>query len=104
MYAFSVTPMSMLRKIKTGCIRLEWLDGIERSSLTAVRFIFVPWHAGEKGNERADGLTDMAFDQGSTAMDCANVLRDNYRPSEAAKDSESTTVIRLNELRQGRQC
>jgi hypothetical protein len=31
-------------------------------------------------------------------MDILNVFRDNFRTSEAAKDSESTTMIRLNEL------
>jgi hypothetical protein len=30
--------------------------------------------------------------------DILNVLKDNCRISEAAKDSESTTMIRLNEL------
>jgi ribonuclease HI len=61
--------MSMLRKIKTGCIRQEWLEAIERSSLKAVCFIFVPGHASVKGNERADRLADMAVEQGGTAMD-----------------------------------
>jgi hypothetical protein len=43
----------------------------------------------------------MAVVQGCTAMDHAdilNVLRDNYRISEAVKHSESTIMIRLNEL------
>jgi hypothetical protein len=46
-------------------------------------------------------LADMAVVQSGTAMDLTdilNVLRDNYRKSEAAKDSESRTMIRLNEL------
>jgi hypothetical protein len=53
-----------------------------------------------KGNESADRLAGMAVVQGDTEMDrtdIPNVLRDNYRISEAAKDSESTTMIRLNE-------
>jgi hypothetical protein len=93
--------MSNIRKIETGYIRLEWLEATESSSLTAVCFIFVPGHADVKGNERADRLADMAVVQGGTAMDRTdifNVVRDNYRISEAAKDSESTTMIRLNEL------
>jgi ribonuclease HI len=57
--------MSMLRKIKTGFIRREWLETIERSNLTAVCFIFVPGHAGGKGNERTDRLEDMAVEKGS---------------------------------------
>jgi hypothetical protein len=40
--------MSMLKKIWTGCIRGVWLEAIERSSLTAVCFIFVPGHADVK--------------------------------------------------------
>jgi ribonuclease HI len=58
--------MSMLRKIKTRRIRREWLEAIERSNLTAVCFIFVPGHAGVKGNERVDRLADMAVEQGGT--------------------------------------
>jgi hypothetical protein len=61
----------------------------------------VPGHVGVKGNEHADRLADMAVEQGGIAMDrtdTLNVLRDNYRISEAANDSESTTMIRLNEL------
>jgi hypothetical protein len=93
--------MSMLRKIKAGCIQREWLGYIERSSLTAVCFISVPGHAGVKGNERADRLVDMTVMQGGTVMDRTDILnvpRNNYRISEAAEDSESTTMIRLNEL------
>jgi hypothetical protein len=93
--------MSMLRKIETVCFRQKWLEAIEKSSLTAVCFIFVPEYAGVKGNERADRLVDMVVVQSSTAMnrtDILNVLRNNYRISEAEKDSESTTMIKLNEL------
>jgi hypothetical protein len=98
---FLCDSMSMLRKIETGCIRWKWLEAIERSSLTDVCFIFVSVHADVKGNECADRLADMAVVQGGTAMDrtdIPNVLRDNYRISEAAKDSGSRTMIRLNEL------
>jgi hypothetical protein len=62
---------------------------------------FVLGHAGVKGNKRAGRLVNMPVEQGGTAMDrtgIPNVHRDNYRTSEAAKDSESTTMIRLNEL------
>jgi hypothetical protein len=61
----------------------------------------VPGHAGVKSNESADRLADMVVEQGDTAMnrtEICNVLMDNYRISEAANDSESTTMIRLNEL------
>jgi ribonuclease HI len=51
--------MSMLRKIRSRCIRREWLEDILISNLTAVRFIFVPGPAGVKGNERVDRLADM---------------------------------------------
>jgi hypothetical protein len=43
----------------------------------------------------------MAVVRGGTAMnrtDIFNVLRDDYRTSEAANDSEYTTMIILNEL------
>jgi lipopolysaccharide biosynthesis regulator YciM len=51
-----------------------------------------------KGNEHADSLADMAIEQVVTVMDRADIPRDNYRISEAAKESESRTMIRLNEL------
>jgi hypothetical protein len=79
----------------------EWLEDIERSSLKAVCFYFMPRHAGVKGNERAYRLVDMAAVQSGIAMDrtdIPNVLMVNYRVSDAANDSESTTMIRLNEL------
>jgi hypothetical protein len=43
----------------------------------------------------------MDVEQGGTEMDRTdifNVLRDNYRIFEAAKDCESATMIRLHEL------
>jgi hypothetical protein len=54
-----------------------------------------------KGSECVDRLTDTVVEQGGTAIyrsHILNVLRDNYRIPEAANDSESTTMIRLNEL------
>jgi ribonuclease HI len=67
--------MSMFRKIETGCIRRKWLESIERSNLTAVCFIFVPGHAGVKGNECEDILADIAVEQGDTAMDRTDILK-----------------------------
>jgi hypothetical protein len=46
----------------------------------------------QTGVDQEEGGTEMDY------TDILNVLRDNYRISEAAKDSESTTMIRLNEL------
>jgi hypothetical protein len=54
-----------------------------------------------KGNERADRLADLAVGQGGVAMDSIdllNILRDNYRTSEAANYSECISMIMLNEL------
>jgi hypothetical protein len=81
--------MSMLRKIETESIRREWLDGIERSANSCMFHFFTGACVCMRGNECADRLADMAVVQGGTAMDridILNVLRDNYRISEAAKD------------------
>jgi hypothetical protein len=45
--------------------------------------------------------TQHVLKAGGTAMDRTDILNDlmdNYRISEAANDSESTTVVRMNEL------
>jgi hypothetical protein len=53
-----------------------------------------------KGNEHADRLADVVVVQRCTALDRTDILTvwDNYSGTEAANDSESTTMIRLNEL------
>jgi hypothetical protein len=100
----------MLRKIETVCIRQEWLAAIERSSLTVLCFIVVPGHEYMKCNERAlilqyvevvqcrwynNGLTDVEVMLGGIAMDRSsimNVIKDVWRVSDTANDSESTTM------------
>jgi hypothetical protein len=59
------------------------------------------FHDGVKGNEHTDRLADIAVVKGGIEMDHTDnsyVLRDSYTVSEAANNSESTTMIRLNEL------
>jgi hypothetical protein len=48
----------MLRKIEVGWRRQEWLVSLRRSNLVNTSFIFVPGHAGVRGNERADRLAE----------------------------------------------
>jgi hypothetical protein len=61
-----------------------------------------------KGNERVDRLADLVVVHGVIAMDRAyipNIFRDNLRVSDAANNSEPTTMNRLNELTyQGSKC
>jgi hypothetical protein len=64
-------------------------------------FQFCARACGLKSNEHADRLANLVVVQGGIEMDCTdipNVLRDNWKVSDAANDSESITMIRLHEL------
>jgi hypothetical protein len=64
----------MLRKIEVDWRRREWLVSPRRSNLVSTRFIFVPGHAGVRGNERADRLAGKAVISDGRAMDHDDVL------------------------------
>jgi ribonuclease HI len=92
--------MSMLRKVQTGCVRNEWLRSLEKSRLQCVTFIFVPGHAGVKGNERADALASLAVLTEGPAMDrsdIVNALCDLFRSNDAIDDIDSTSMSRMAE-------
>ena len=94
--------MSMLRKIETGWARRHWMESLGRSKLTKISFIFVPGHAGVRGNERADRLAGMAAVQSGRAMDQADIinsLRERGRVHDSRNSGESTTLTRLQELK-----
>ena len=94
--------MSMLRKIEKGRFRRHWLASLERSQLAQISFIFVPGHAGVRGNERADWLAGTAAVACGHAMDRAdiiNALRDAGREKDWNADIESATLTRLREHR-----
>ena len=94
--------MSMLRKIETGWARRHWIESLGRSKLTKISFIFVPGHAGVRGNERADRLAGMAAVQSGRAMDQADIinsLRERGRVHDSRNSGESTTLTRLQELK-----
>jgi ribonuclease HI len=59
----------MLKKIELGWVRKEWLSSLSCSTLKLVTFIFVPRHAGVKGNVRADRLAGEASVQDGAVMD-----------------------------------
>jgi hypothetical protein len=64
-------------------------------------FHFCARACGCEKNDLAARLEDMVVEQGGTAMDRTDILnvpRDNNRISEAANNSECTTMTRLNEL------
>jgi ribonuclease HI len=66
--------MSMLRKIEAGWRRLEWWKSLRLSNLFCIFVIFIPGHAGVRGNERADRLAGTAVISDVRAMDHADGL------------------------------
>jgi ribonuclease HI len=66
--------MSMHRQIEARWTRRELLESLRRSNLVCIFVIFVPFHAGVRGNERADRLVGTAVISYGSAMDHADVL------------------------------
>ena len=97
--------MSMLRKIENGWFRRQWLESLARSKLTKICFIFVPGHAGVRGNERADFLAGGAAMESGRSMDRSDILhaiREDSRENDSSKDIESVSMTRLYEHQVGR--
>ena len=69
---------SMLRKIKNGWLRHEWVELIDSSNLGRLLWIYCPGHAGVRGNERADSLASRAPIIGDITMDKKDVLKSLY--------------------------
>ena len=46
--------MSMIRKVESGMVRRNWVEVLVQTMIREITFIFVPGHAGVRGNERAD--------------------------------------------------
>jgi ribonuclease HI len=93
--------MSMLRKIEMGWARKQWLVSLRRSGLSRISFIFVPGHAGVKGNERADRLAGSATVGNGRAMDQADILhalREAGRVKDSSHDCDSATLTRFQEI------
>ena len=90
--------MSMLRKIENGWFRRQWSESLARSKLTKIGFIFVPGHAGVRGNERADFLAGPAIMESGRSMDRSDILRaikEAGRENDSSKDIESDQRTRV---------
>jgi hypothetical protein len=78
------------------------LSSLTSSNLKTVTFIFVPGHAGVKGNERADRLASEASVQVGAVMNRFNILnalREIGRSSDSVQYGVSETMDRLQDLR-----
>ena len=92
--------MSMLRKVEAGKVRRKWVDLLMQSKTQKIVFIFVPGHAGVKGNERADKLAGMATLSEGVSMDRAdiiNALSDSARLKDL-QENKSQSLSRLREM------
>jgi glyoxylase-like metal-dependent hydrolase (beta-lactamase superfamily II) len=92
--------MSMFRKIENGWFLKQWLESLRRSKLTKICLIFVPGHAGVKGNERADRLAGKATMESGQSMDRSDILhaiKEASRENDSPKDIESVSLTRLYE-------
>ena len=68
--------------------------------MTRACFIFVPGHAGVRGNERADRLAGTAEVLNGAAMDRAdifNAARNSNRETQLQDGEESASLTRLHE-------
>ena len=93
--------MNMLRKIQAGSIRQQWLKSLQEGQIRHLTFIFVPGHAGVKGNERADQLAGSAnIDEGHALdrADIINAIREAGRKVDCPDICESASLSRMKEL------
>jgi hypothetical protein len=66
--------MNMLRKIKAGWRRREWLVSLRRSHLVRIYLIFLPGHAEVRGSDRADRIAGTSIISTGPATYHTNVL------------------------------
>jgi hypothetical protein len=77
------------------------LISLKRSNLVSTSFIFVPGHAGVRGNKRPNGLARTAVIFDGRAMDHADVLhavREAGRVKYSLGNKESSTMERLRDI------
>ena len=83
---------SMLRKVRTGMLRAEWLASLRKTRVKRIVWIFSPGHAGVVGNEQADRLAGTAQLGGILMHDKADVVKalwDHVCSSEEQMDHHS---------------
>src|SRR5579871_6638699 len=94
----------MLRKIRNGWLRHEWVEFIDSSKLRRLLWIYCPGHAGVRGNERADSLASRAPIMGDITMDKSNVLRslhDHFLRGVTVLDEDAILRFRKFGIRPG---
>ena len=100
--------MNMLRKVENGWIRNEWNNSVKNSQIKRITFIYVPGHAGCRGNERADKLAEKASvtqcdGNGMDRADIVNAVKDIFRTEESKEEgnSYSCTRMKMMEVKKG---
>ena len=89
--------MNLLQKVKTGMIRSEWLDPLQRIRLKEITWMYCPGHAGVKGNERADRLAGTATIQEGLLLGKSEVLRQLRKLLQTKDQPQHHSVDRLQE-------
>ena len=92
--------MSMVRKVESGMVRRNWVEVLVQTMIREITFIFVPEHAGIRGNERVDRVAGLSTISEGAAMDPSDILhalRESFR-TEEFQGCEFHSLTRLKEM------
>ena len=67
--------MNTFQNILKENLYMAWVSIISGSCLRCLILVFYPRHAGVKGNERADNLTEKAIINNNHTLDSATVIQ-----------------------------
>ena len=92
--------MSMIRKLEAGTVRRQWLHSIEKSKIGRATFVYVPGHAGVRGNERADMLAGTAIVEEGQPMDKVDIINAIMEVGKVQDfdQNENMSLLRMKEL------
>ena len=87
---------SMLRRVRMGMLRAEWLASLRKSRVENIVWIFSSGHAGVLGNEQADRLAGSAQFGGILMHDKAYVVKMLWKNMCSSKEQvEHHSLVRM---------
>jgi len=93
--------MNMLKKINSRYLRKQWFESIQGSTVKIYVFIFVPDHAGVRGNERADfsaKVADVGEGRSMNSADIVSAIKNAGHVSDFTGESETAALTRMLEI------